>query len=55
MGKPSLDAKNMRYSEKATKIREKAMGLRPVDIIKKNYPTQIEVDKYLNLVSSLEN
>lgn len=31
------------------------MGLRPLETKKKNYPTQVEVDKYLNLVASLEN
>jgi hypothetical protein len=56
LSQPSkIEASAARYSQRASKIRAKAMGLRPLETKKKNYPTQVEVDKYLKLVSSLDN
>lgn len=56
LSKPSKHETGVdRYSQRASRIRAKAMGLRPLETKRKNYPTQVEVDKYLKLVASIEN
>jgi CRP-like cAMP-binding protein len=43
-----------RYSKKGDKIRQMAMSLKPIELKKRDYPTQQEVEKYTKVVNSID-